>query len=251
MTVLGKLLVLVNVFISVFLATWAFGVWTNRIDWSNAKGGPDKVAGEFARRDALLTTLYAAVPPAEAAWQAERSELFDQEHRRAEDRAWYQAQLDHLRGKATAADPARTLVYADQDDEQRGLKKGQLALDPKTGRPLLVAAKDRAGNPLVSLAAYDAAEQSVLATIEGVQAKYEEQIKQATALTESLIGPKGLQQRLADEKKKRADVVAEEKLVRPLLINSVVESDLVLKRHRALLQRIDELKRVGVAAEGR
>jgi len=65
-----------------------------------------------------------------------------------------------------------------------------------------------------------------------------------------VIGPKGLQQRLVDEQGKRSDLVAELKLVRPQLINAVVDSDLVLRRQRALEARIKELEKVGVASKG-
>src|SRR5437660_403008 len=43
--------------------------------------------------------------------------------------------------------------------------------------------------------------------------------------------------------------VEEQKVTRPLLINTVVESGLILKRRKQLEARIEELEKVGVAAD--
>ena len=65
-------------------------------------------------------------------------------------------------------------------------------------------------------------------------------------------GIKGLHQRLEDEKAKRQGVIAELKRVKPRLVNTVVEGQLILNRQKQLESRIDELKKggVGVAAAG-
>ena len=78
-----------------------------------------------------------------------------------------------------------------------------------------------------------------------------------TQLTNELAGDpvkrsKGLRQRINDERAKRADVVAEADFVRPLLINTVVESELILKRQKSLRARVGELEKDKVAgAAGR
>jgi hypothetical protein len=250
MTLFGKILVFVNLALSLMMATWAFAVWSNRIDFSNTKATGDQAAGEFAQRAAQIEALWEAVPPAELAWKSARGELLDRESRRLADRGWYQDELNHLRNKATAADPCRTITYAQQNDDRTGIRKGEILLDPATGRPVLASAKDRFGKPLLSLASYVNEEQKLLASMEVVQNKHENQMKEASQLTEQLVGTagnKGLQQRLVDERNKRKDVAAEEDLIRPLLINGVVDSELILKRKNALELRIKELKGTGVA----
>jgi hypothetical protein len=258
MTLLGKILVFVNLALSLCMATWAYAVWSNRIDFSNTKATGDQAAGEFARHATEIEGLWDGVPPAELAWRSARAELVQRESRRLADRGWYQDELNHLRNKAAAADPCRTIKYADKNDEATGTRKGEILLDPTTGRPVLEPAKDRFGKPLLSLAAYLAEEQKLLASLAVVQNKHASQIKEATELAERLAGTeenrekgipgrKGLQDRLRDEQRKRKDVVAEEELIRPLLINSAVESELILKRKKALESRIGELKGAGVA----
>jgi hypothetical protein len=94
----------------------------------------------------------------------------------------------------------------------------------------------------------------VLSDLEGVMKKHEEQIAEANKLTDRIIGDKdkgvrGLQKRIEDERAKDADVVAEQKLIRPLLINTVVESELIFKRKTQLERRIEELKKFKVAGK--
>lgn len=251
MTVFGKVMVFFTVALSFMLAAAAFAVWKHRIDFSGNRATAEQLAGRYAERESELNDLWPRVAPAEYSWRAARKDVQTQEDRRLDDRNWYLAELAHLRNKATAADAVRVVIYADRDDEKAGVRKGQVLLDPRTLRPVMAPVKDAAGGGVQSLAAYDAEEQRTLASLDAVQTKFEEQSKAATALTERLIGPKGLQQRLIDERQKRDDVLEEEKLVRPLLVNSVVESELILKRHRALLRRIEELKGTGVATRDR
>src|SRR5262249_7998894 len=115
MTAFGKILVFVTVALSLAMATWAFAVWSNRIDFSNTRARGEQAAGEYEQRAAAIAQLWEAVPPAELAWRTARRELADREERRLTDRVWYQAELDHLRNKATADNPGRLIVYADKD----------------------------------------------------------------------------------------------------------------------------------------
>jgi hypothetical protein len=251
MTAFGKLLVFLNLAFSFFLMSWAMAVYTNRIDFSNTKGTGEQAAGEFFKRAAVVENLWEGVRPAQVNWRNARAAIADKDAHQVTEWAFYHVEIDHNRSKAVAANPVRWVVFAEADDDRLGIKKGQVALDPKTLLPLMAPAKDRNGNPMPALAFLNIDLEKTMASIDQVQEKHEKQIKEAIALTEQLIGPKGLQQRLIDEKQKRKDVLDEEKLVRPLLINTVVESELILKRHNQLVRRIDELKRIGVAARDR
>jgi hypothetical protein len=250
MTLLGKILVFLNLALSMLLASWAFGVYANRIDWSDNKGDEKKgqPAGELVSRKAELGEsgrpgpLWMGLRTAEASWLEARRKLGREEDRIAGDRLWYYAEMEHLRTGATAVNPARAVVFTD----------GLPAADPKNPyRPQMVGARDQAGKPLRSLAAYGRDLEAIRKDLGTVLARYQEQIEQDMKLTQLLIGPKGLQQRLVDEKVKREDVVKEQGLVRPQLVNAVVESELVLKRRRELEKRIEELRGKAEVAGGR
>src|SRR5438132_179081 len=57
MTKLAKILIFVTVALSVAMAAWALGVYTNYIDWSATKATGDRQAGELAKRIDRITLL--------------------------------------------------------------------------------------------------------------------------------------------------------------------------------------------------
>jgi hypothetical protein len=105
------------------------------------------------------------------------------------------------------------------------------------------------------LAAYNDEDDKVLRSLEAVMKKHEAQIVKANELTDKIIGDKdkgvrGLQQRIEDEKAKDAALRDEQKqLIRPQLVNTLVESELILKRKNQLERRIEELKKYKVAGK--
>jgi hypothetical protein len=263
MTLFGKILVFFNLAFGLLLAGWAFNLYANGIDWTDRKEGNTPV-GEFAIHEAQLDELWKGVPPAQADWRRNRDALQKAEASLAADRVWYDKEMWHVFAGPTKDDPVGQIVVAAkdvlaaQDDPRSGVKKGdilvrkgQVLLDDK-GYPQLAPLKDRAGKPLESLAEYNEKDRKVLLDLEGVMKKHEEQIAEANKLTDRIIGDKdkgvrGLQKRIEDERAKDADVVAEQKLIRPLLINTVVESELIFKRKTQLERRIEELKKFKVA----
>src|SRR4051812_43155826 len=111
MTTFGRILVLVNLVLSVSVMVWALGLYANRIDWSDQKGRADQPPGELAKRQARIDELVNAIRPAEAAWAKPRTEILALEKQRSGDRAWYLAEVEQMRSSATAANPARRVVY--------------------------------------------------------------------------------------------------------------------------------------------
>jgi hypothetical protein len=248
MTTFGKTLAFLTLVLSLGMATWAWALWANRIDWG--KGTPEQV-GEFARYDAELTTLMAGEPPAEAAWRGAAAEVRAEEARLAAARDFYRVQLEHLLTRASAADPARRVVLADQDDPAHGLKKGQVAVDPRTGLPRMEPVKEvtREGEvPLQSLASYDAELERLREERLALEGRHKKQIDEAVALTNQLTGPKGLVQRLIDERRKQTDLKDELETVYQQVVNNTVEGELVTKRAATLRRRVEELKHTGVAS---
>jgi hypothetical protein len=264
MTLLGKILLLFNLAFSVLLAGWAFTVYADRIDWTKKKGkasefGPAAQSGEFAVRDERLKELQKNLGSAQVRWRVARANLRDEEARRVADRIWSENEMKHLTKTATPdKDPVGEMVVAAKDDPAKGLRKGQVELNDK-GEPQLVPAKDAAGNPLGSLDAYNDKDAKTLQSLDQVLARLNAQIEEANKLTDQIIGAKdaagnvvsrGLHERIRDEKAKRAGVVAEQALLRPQLINTVVDAQLLKKRRDALKKRVEELKKIGVASGG-
>jgi hypothetical protein len=260
MTRFGKILVYFNLAFSLLLAAWSFSLYANGIDWSDRKAKGSELAGEYTVHEAQLAELWTGAPPAQANWLTERKKLLDEESRLLADRVWYDKEMKHLFVTATAADPVGAIAVADKDDDKAGVKKGQILLDAKTGFPVLVPVlipakdKDQPGNPLQALAVYNKQDDEILQSLQAVLKKHESQIEEANKLTDLIIGDKnkgirGFQQRILDEQAKNANVLAEQKLLRPQLINTVVESELILKRKNQMEKRIGELKKVNIASK--
>jgi hypothetical protein len=247
MTVFGKVLVFLNLVLSLLAFTWALGLYTNNVDWSDIKGGiplvpakGGKALGLLAERQVTLASAAAGLRPAEASYLAARNGpggvLPTEEQMRA-DRDWYRAELAWLRtGDTTAANPARAVK----------LERLLPVPDPRNAnRPTMEPAKDRAGQPLLSLRQYNQRFEATLKEVIDVMDQYVKAVNEDIRLTDLLAGTggaKGLQQRLVDERAKREGVEAEGRLVRPLLVNVAVDYQLVAQRQTALQERINELR---------
>jgi hypothetical protein len=257
MTMLGKILVVLNFGFSLLLAIWSFTLYVNRIDWSDKPGKSDgsEPPGELARANEDLKRAWSGVRPAEASWRSAATELAQAERERALDRVWFGQQKQHALTAATAANPVTMVSYAEKADPKQGLTKGQILIDPRTGHPVMVPAKDLSDKPLASLDSYVKLDEVVSRDLIGVLQKQQDVAEQDAKLTLKLVGDqaqniKGLQQRLQDEKKKREGVVAEQGIIKPLYVNTLVESELIFLRNDQMTARIKELEKLGLA-EGR
>ena len=251
MTKLGKILVLVNVALSFTLMAWALAAFTNRIDWSDKKAQGEEPAGELRKRIDEIDELWKGFRPAEAAWREPRAAIFAMEARRPKDRQWYARELENLRTGDTDKFPIRSVIY----------NAGLPALDPRTGLPQMADAKDRNSQPLKSLSSYDRELNDLRTALLAEVKRLHEGILEDTRLTVQLVGEiddttkkilaKGLRQRIIDERDKAVDLVKEQDIVRPLLINAYVESQLILKRADSLKARIQELEHLGTGVAER
>jgi hypothetical protein len=236
MTWVGKILVLVNLAVSLILAAWALALYTGRVDWSNQRPSAErpKLGEVYQRRERIQQAngyaLWDQVVTAENRWRAASRVLPYQEKALADNRTWYAAQLQELRGAAPT--PVQDVVYTD----------GNLVLDDKAlGRPKMQEAKDKAKKPLRGEAHYVKAIADTQAQINTTLAELNRMIKEETDLTKEIGGPEGLRVQLATAVDKHEQVLVEQQFVKPLLINAQVESELVLKRHRQLQARRAEL----------
>ncbi len=248
MTSLGKALVFVNLALSLVVAAWAQGIYSNRINWSNDRKA--KPEGEMVRRLQRIDELGGPLGAAGLSWNEGRATLAALDQRRADDRAWYDTELAHDRSGANKQAPARVVK----------LDKGQPVLtqpDPnKPGydvRPVMEPGRDPFGQPLLSLVVYGQEEEAVHQQINQTAKEIESTAKEDENLTNQLAGDpngvKGLQHRILDARAKMAEAITEQRFVRPFLINAVVNSDLVFKRQRELETRIKELEKIGVAGK--
>jgi hypothetical protein len=262
MTRFGKILVLFNVGLSVMLAAWSFNLYANSVDWtdSKSKGTPAGPSGQYAIRAAKLEELWKGVAPNQADWLRQRMRLAEEETRLAEERTWYDQELRHvLNGPTNTGKFVQEIAIADKDTEANVhgerilIRRGDILLDAQ-GHPQLVPIRDPMNAPLQlkSLAEYNAEYVTVMNDIAAQIKTHSDQIEEAKTLTDKIIGDKmkgirGLQQRINDEQAKDAAIVAEMKLEEPQLLNTLVEAQLVNKRHQQMVKRIEELKKIKVA----
>ena len=235
MTMLGKILVLINFAFSVTALTVAAMLYINHIDWTE---GTEKEPGKLRPVIERIKEKWAGITAAEPSWRDVHANLLEQERLRVADRVFYDGELRHALSGATAANPAREVVY----------NNGVIVppYDPKTKqlRPQMRAASDPFNRPLASLDFYMKAEQEKVVAVTQEQLKLRELVDEDTRLATLLKPPepaKGLRQRIEDEKVKIKLVDKELAIIRPLLVNTSVESELVLKRRQALETRIKEL----------
>lgn len=238
MTLIGKVLVLLNVVLSVAMAFWAVGVYSHYINYSTppGRGSAEQNEGLVFQRDNQIKARQEQLAAAEARWRGPYAFLPRIAQQRANNRQWYAEQVQAMQ---KGPGPAKSVTY----------KAGQVELDPKQyGRPLLVDAADVDGQPLQPLQAYVKANEDTNNAIHVAQVELERQTRLDTELTQKIGGDNGLRFQLAREEHKRHEILAEQDYLRPLLVNSLVEGELVTKRQVELKARVKELKAVGVAS---
>jgi hypothetical protein len=253
MTIFGKILVFVNLALSFVMLAWAVGVYTESVDWATPKATPEKAQGELYKlRDRIAPQggfgLWDAVKQSEArlktsnaavaAVETPRDSKQKWDTVRRENQRWYAEQLKELE---TSVNPVKDVV--------RREKEGDLVLDDKhPGRPLMQESKDKSGKPLVGMAFYIKELADTNTQIKEAIGDLNKFVAEDAELTAMIGGPKGLRVRLADEEEKRLRVLSEQDYLKPLLVNSQVEGELLQKRHRELEARKTELTRQGGVA---
>src|SRR5208282_817527 len=138
MTLLGKLLVVLNTILSVLMLGWALLVYLHREDWSSQSATPGQQSGEVGRRNDRVKQLWTVLDPAEKDRGSEQAELVKLEEAWVSNQPWYATEMENVR---KSAQPLQTPVYKD----------GKVAVEEgNIGRPQMEAAKDWAGRPLKS-----------------------------------------------------------------------------------------------------
>jgi hypothetical protein len=230
MTFVGKIMLFLNLALSLGFAMWAFALYTNRIDWTTTKSADRP--GEYARRDAELQTLKAALTRGEGRLDVAKGGVQLNEEKIPKFQAWYKEQLDKLR---TGKNPVQAVV----------MKDGRLELDPD-GLPKLGPVLSATKQPIAGLATIEALNQDYAAkhqTFLDVTQELNKTLEAERQLTEQVGNgrDKGLRAQLAAEQLAEKNSIDEQEFIKPLLYNREVEGQLLVKRGKALEARLKEL----------
>ncbi len=234
MTLFGKLLVFVNLVLSVILVAIAVGLYTQRIDWSGSGSGPTANKGEVAKlKDKLKPAngwgLYDDLSASEARFEAAAPALAAVRNVRTRNQEWYAAQLKTL---DTSDRPVMDLV-----DES-----GKLVLDP-SGLPKLQKAQDRAGAEMLGEAQYRDQMKVLTGKIQDDQAEFKKVKAEDIELSDQIVKPGGLRELRELEKHKVRQIEEELETLKPLWYNTLVEKELVVNRKDLLEARKTQLEK--------
>jgi hypothetical protein len=266
---LGKILVFVNLAISLALMIWAMTMFVYRIDWSdtppqNKDGLPE---GEYSVRSRRVKASWQPMPEAENAWRTARANLLKLEEQRRDTRRWYDAELAKLEYDANPKAPTSMREVVLDKNGQPDLDAGPG--DPKFPNAIRIkmqAVNDRRPEPkpLYARNVYDVKEADYFTSEDMANlGLYRARTKLRMAVEENvghitgMLGPKGLHARGQDEKAKRQAIMEESKAVEPLLINTFSSSRFAIEREKELRSRVEELeeardrlrRKLGVAGE--
>jgi hypothetical protein len=241
-TRLGKILVLVNLVLSVLFAVWALGIYANRIDWPGT-GSPtipgEKALGELRKRDDEIKEYSSKANKAGIAlssWRAWNARLAALEAARPAAQAQYSAKLQSL---DDGQGPVTGFVF----DQQGRLGNGPEV--PGAG-----------GQPLRSRTIYQQQTAAAEKQIEDLNKQANQDLHAAEDQTVQLNGvregdqvkQKGLRDLLREEQVARQNALDEIEYVRPFRYNRQAEGALLQKRQATLVERLEELKKQRAAA---
>lgn len=232
MTRVAKWFIFLNLVVSIVLASWAMGIYTQRIEWGPKAATADRAAGELAKRNEEIKRYQEARTRSEARFDTNAQALAALERRRAEDVAWYAKELRDLETAPTAV---KTLLY----------DRGQLRLDAN-GRPALEEYKNDAGQAVPGVQALNKQYAQLQGEITAEMQALDQLVKEAKTLTEQINGDgmtrRGLRAELAAEQQARRESLQEQDYLEPLRYNRQVDTELLLKRQKQLKTRLQELQ---------
>jgi len=242
MTFFGKLIVCVNVVVSLLFLAFAIGTYTQRIDWFNRRPeGGEEIKGKVSVLQAKLGDLIEAKSRAESRWTSTRTELLALEVKRPERQDYYKANLILAETGQYKGQPVANPIRALKIDAN-----GEIILagptDPAPNdRPLI---EIRPGTPLTSLSAYDQLIAGSHTDIKTVQEELKKLIDEQKELTNKIIDTdqKGLRTLIKEQMVIEQLAQDEIAYLQPFLTNRRAESMLLLKRRDALQARLTELR---------
>lgn len=250
MTKFGKVLVFLNLTLSLVFATWALGVWTQRVDWTDKKkdAADERTWGKVAvYREEMNRLNGTGDKPgprglAELRWLGAVADVRAVEKERSRRQEWYADQINALENGTTVKgvavnEPIKRPVYV----------KGELQLE-KDGLPKLEVVPDRAGKPLQARTRLEQDKDALAAEIAKVQGEIKALTMESDRLTERV---RQLFVEIERTARTRQGSQEEQRYLEQIMYNVRVEAELLLDRQKELEARLSELKAIGAKAENR
>jgi len=246
MTLAGKILVFANLMLSLGMAAWAMGLYTQRVNWTN-KSTPEAGKAELKKREDDIKDLSGELAVAERRHAEAKARLADLHVQRTTNNDLYRRYVDHITGTfingqlegATDQIPAQVPVLVNGQTVPFGPQNPAL--------PKMEQAKDRTGAPLRSYFAYVLDLYKTQQLIDAQSANLAKANNDAEDRTKIIAGTEemkvlkpGLRQLLEYEQAKFARIEAEKDRLKPLLVNSYVEIQLLVKRHEQLQRQVEK-----------
>lgn len=242
MTTAGKIALFVNLALSLMFAFWGFGIYSQRINWTDKKIGERE--GEYAQRDVEIKHFQPAVRQRiDTLWRQTTKVVLDLEKLRPEKQKWYQEQIEIL--KTGNANQKILGIAFDQ---------GRIKIDPRTGFPEMKVLADPANKPIPGLASrqiLNDAYVSIQGKIVAATAEIAKLVEEEKQLTEQLGDGKvqGLRFDLAQQQLAEKRSLDEQEYLQPLLYNSMVKQQSLEDRQKALADRMKRLQASRVAKQ--
>lgn len=249
MTRFGKLLIFLNLFLSITFAGWAAGVYTQRIDWAPARTlAGETIAdrpGRVKELDDKIKALVELRDLAETRWQASHANVASEEQHRSMYQDWYAQELTiertGLDGDAKPVEfPVRVLVH-----------------DKNTGDLDMAPVKDKAGavdvngEPLKSIEYYDERYKELKKKIDDLQKQYAQKVQEAEEQAVAINGIPdklfGLRDRVRQLNVYLHNANDERAYLQPLYDSTTAELNTMRKRNLALKTRLKELTEFAAA----
>ncbi len=275
-TALGKILVLVNLGLSLLFAAMAFGVYMHPLDVKDAEyvfkrasvrrdaaGKEVDVKGSIVSEDRLKQAeatkrFVDSRDAAETRWRHATEALKQVEQQRPAYQAWYADQLAILETGAdtrgTAVQPVAVVLKKDPTGKFIMDRQGCPAINRRNQQ-------NQQDEPLKAVNAYNKEhvqlDQRIKDEISAINAQIAEEKKNTDKLNGEDGKTKGLRQILAEVVAATRNSETEQEALNRLLydprggdrlMTTLAEEELLLKRNRMLKARLEELKKRGVAA---
>jgi hypothetical protein len=241
MTTLGKLLILINVALSIGMAAFALGLYANRIEWAGAKpsdseGVINTLTTEIKNRQDLLgrSIVY---------WKREAAELARRETFQLQARDFYAKQLQALQTGKGPGQPVDVLV------------QGQGGFKPDAaGRPILEMPALQAGPATLlgrSLLEQNLRrlENEIAAEIEATKKVMDAEAALTARLNGQQGGTRGLRYLLAEMQDADKKSAEELRYVKRERINSREAASSLVHRQQQLRQRKETLERLAATVQ--
>jgi hypothetical protein len=245
MAMLGKIMVLVFTALSLAVFTWAFGVYTQRIEFS-APAGKD-TPGIFKQQQAKAAELSANADRAYTRWSGNLATVTTLEGTRYPRRSFYAVQLymaeygtwvNPATGKVEpSATPVQVLTYTPD---------GYIDVRQLNGRPQILSREG--GSPLDSMAGYGVKMRDLTAAITASREANVKAIEAREKLNAEIVGvpatkTKGLRKLVSEQKTIEEQANMEDVYAADVVTNREAEFGLLKKRRDAMTARMEELDR--------